>query len=224
MPAESVFAEDEPAHERERRAEVLADADGHERQVAHTDGVEQHRCRRQTPAPNSSRSRTAVSAPSPFAPLRKKRMYRIASGMRIRISMDVLTMESIRMLFFDCGVDREQQRQHDRHIRHTAEARAAARDADDHDREDHDVPPADLLLIDKRAEHEHDERLDVVGHAALEGLPALDGPEVDDPVAAHEQRRGESRGAKAPCRGRRPSAGGAFLAASAGSPRRWPPR
>ena len=52
------------------------------------------------------------------------------------------------------------------------------------------MPPADLLLIDKRAEHEHDERLDVVGHAALEDLPALDGPEVDDPVAAHEQRRG----------------------------------
>ena len=172
----------------QRRADILADAGGHQRQIPHADGVEHHGQAGDDAAADHQEllqdGHTAHTVASHAEQQDKQQCHRHHHQYLRRGGNNGVDGQAL----LDGGIHREHQRQRNGDVGHAAEAGGTEDDAHHHDGNNDEVPPAHFLLENDGAQSEHHQRLDVVAQAALQHPAILDGPQVHQPVT--EQQHG----------------------------------
>ena len=185
------LAHDRAADDGKGRADVLADAGGHQRQVAHAHGVEHHRQAGDDAAADHEELLQGGHAAHTVIAHAEKQDEQQRHGDHHQYlrggGHDGIDGQAL----FDGSVDGEHQRQGDGHIGDAAKAGGGQDDAHDDDGDDDEMPPGQLLLEDHRAQGEHHQGLDIVAQAALQHPAVLHGPKVHQPVAEQEYGGGD---------------------------------
>ena len=182
------LAHDGTADNRQRRADILADARGHQRQMPNADGVKHHGQPGDHTAADHQQlldDRHAAHTVVPHAEKQDEQQRHRHHHQNLRRGgHNGIDGQAL----LDGCIDGEHQRQGDGHIGHAAEAGGAEHDADHHDGNDHKVPPIHLLAEDNGPKGKYHQRLDVVAQAAFQHAAVLHRPQVHQPVAEQQHR------------------------------------